>query len=90
LICLLIAHLNFNNFYWFFLVGLLGFSFATACLLVTILEHFLPPRLVNHRLWSGVGIGGKGLVGLITGILAIAIMAGVPFLLMKMGADYIN
>jgi hypothetical protein len=90
LICLLIAHFNFNHFYWLFLVGLLGFSFTTACLLVTMLEYFLPSGLVNHRLWTGEGFGGKALTGLIAGILAIAIMVGIPFLLMKMGADYIK
>jgi hypothetical protein len=90
LICLLIAHFNFNKFYWLFIVGLLGFSFTTAGLLVTLLEHFLPSGLVNHRLWSGEGIGGKGLAGLIIGILSIAIMVGIPFLMMKMGVDYIK
>jgi hypothetical protein len=90
LICLLIAHFNFNNFYWLFLVGLIGFSFTTACLVVTMLEHFLPSGLVNHRFWTGEGIGGKGLAGLIADILAIAIMVGVPFLMMKMGVDYIK
>jgi hypothetical protein len=90
LICLLIAHFNFNKFYWLFIVGLLVFSFTTACSLVTMLEQFLPTGLVSHRLWSGVGIGGKGLAGLIIGILAIAIMVGVPFLLMKMDVHYIK
>jgi len=79
LICLLIAHFNFNNFYWLFIVGLLGFSFTTAFLLVMLLEHFLPSGLVNHRLWTGEGIGGKGLAGLIAGILAITIMVAIPF-----------
>lgn len=90
LICLLIAHFNFNNFRWLFLVGLIGFSFTTACLVVTMLEQFLPPGLVNHRLWTGEGFGGKGFAGLIAGILAIAIMIGIPFLMIKMGVDYIK
>jgi hypothetical protein len=90
LFCLLIAHFNFNKFYWLFFIGLLGFSFTTAGLLLTLFEHFLPSGLVNHRLWTGEGIGGKGLAGLIAGILAIAIMVAIPFLLMKMGADYIK
>jgi len=90
LICLLIGHFNFNNFYWLFFVGLLGFSFTIAGLFVTLLERFLPSGLVNNRLWSGEGIGGKGLAGFIAGILAIAIMVGIPFLLMKMGGDYIK
>lgn len=90
LICLLIGHFNFNNLYWLFFVGLLGFSFTTADLLIALLERFLPSGLVNHRLWNGEGIGGKGLAGLIAGILAIIIMVGIPFLLMKMGVDYIK
>lgn len=90
IICLLIAHFNFNKFYWLFIVGLLGFSFTTACLVVTMLEQFLPSGLVNHSLWTGEGVGGKGLAGLITGILAIAFMVGIPFMLMKMGVDYIK
>jgi hypothetical protein len=90
LICLLIAHFNFNNFYWLFIVGLLGFSFTTACLLVTMLEQFLPPGLVNHRFWTGDGMGGKGLAGFIAAILLIAISIGVPYVMMKMGVDYIK
>jgi len=90
LICLLIAHLNFNNFHWLFLVGLIGFSFTMACLVVTMLEQFLPTGLVNHRLWTGEGFGGKGFAGLIAGILAIAIMVGIPFLMIKMGVGYIK
>jgi hypothetical protein len=90
LICLLIAHFNFNNFYWLFGVGLLGFSFTAAFLLVMLVEHYLPSGLVTHRLWTGEGLGGKGLAGLIAGILAIAIMLTIPFLLMKMGVDYVK
>jgi hypothetical protein len=90
LICLLIAHFNFNNFHWLFLVGLLGFSFTTAFLIVTILERILSPGLVNHRLWTGEGVGGKGFAGLVAGILAIAIMVGIPFLMKKMGVGYIK
>jgi hypothetical protein len=90
LICLLIAHFNFNNFYWLFSVGLLGFSFTVAFLFVMLVEHYLPSGLVAHRLWTGEGIGGKGLAGLIAGILAIAIMVAILFLLMKMGVDYIK
>ena len=55
-----------------------------------MLEHFLPAGLVNHRLWIGEGFGGKGLAGIIAAILFIAISIGVPFLLMKMGANYIK
>jgi hypothetical protein len=55
-----------------------------------LVEHYLPSGLVTHRLWTGKGIGGKGLAGLIAGILAIAIMVAIPFLLMKMGVDYIK
>ena len=86
LICLLIAHFNFSKFYWFFIVGLLGLSFTTACLVVTMLEQFLPPGLVNHFLWTG----GKGLAGFIAAILFIAISIGVPYVMMKMGVDYIK
>jgi hypothetical protein len=88
LLCLDFAHLNFNNLYWLFGVGLLGFSFTAAFLLVMLVEHGLPSGLVTHRLWTGEGIGGKGLAGLIAGILAIAIMVAIPFMLMKMGVDY--
>jgi hypothetical protein len=43
LFCLLIAHFNFNNLYSLFIVGLLGFSFTAAFLLVMLVEHYLPP-----------------------------------------------
>lgn len=87
---LLIAHFNFNNFYWLFIVGLIGFSFTTANYLIMALEHFLPSALVRHKLWTGAGIGGKGLAGLLYGILAIAIMLGFTYLLKIMNVGYIK
>ncbi|CAG7857506.1 hypothetical protein MCAMS1_02354 [biofilm metagenome] len=89
IICLLIAHFNFNRFYWFFIVGLLGFSFTSACLIVEIWEYFLPPALVNHSVWTGEHVSGRGLAGLIAGILAIAIALGLTYLMKIMGVDYI-
>jgi hypothetical protein len=89
IICLLIAHFDFNNFFWLFIVGLLIFSFTTAYFLLTALEHFLPNGLVNHQIWTGEGIGGKGLAGLLYGILAIAIMLGFTYLLKIMNVGYI-
>jgi hypothetical protein len=89
IICLLIAHFDFNSFYWLFIVGLILFSFTIAYFLVTLLEHFLPSSLVNHRFWTGEGIGGKGLAGLIYGILAIAIMLGTTYLLKIMNVGYV-
>jgi hypothetical protein len=90
LICLLITHFDFNNFYWLFIVGLLIFSFTIAYFLITILEHFLPSALVKHVLWTGMGIGGKGLAGLIYGILAIAIMLGSTYILKIMNVGYVK
>jgi hypothetical protein len=68
----------------------LGFSFTTAFLIVNLLEHFLPPSIVNHRLWTGEGIGGKGLAGLFAGTLAIVIMLGFTYLLKVMNMSYIK
>lgn len=86
----MIAHFDFNNFYWLFIAGLVIFSFTIAYFLVTTLEHFLPSALVNHLLWTGEGIGGKGLAGLIYGILAIAIMLGTTYLLKIMNVGYVK
>jgi hypothetical protein len=90
IICLLIGHSDFNQFYWFFIVGLIGFSFTTAFIIVSLLEYFLPPSMVNHQLWTGVGIGGKGLAGLIVGILAIIIMLGFTYMLKALNVGYIT
>jgi hypothetical protein len=88
--CLLVAHFDFNNFFWLFIAGLTLFSFTIAYFLVTILEYSLPSVLVNHQLWTGKGIGGKGLARLIYGILAIAIMLGTTYLLKIMNVGYIK
>lgn len=88
--CLLVAHFDFNNFFWLFIAGLILFSFTIAYFLVPVLEYFLPSVLVNHQFWTGKGIGGKGLAGLIYGILAIAIMLGTAYLLKIMNVGYIN
>lgn len=89
IICLLIAHFDFDRFFGFFVVGLIGFSFTTATLFVELLECLLPSALVNNNLWTGEHASGRGLAGLIAGILAIAIAVGLPYLMMKMGASYI-
>ena len=89
IICLLIAHFDFNRFYWLFIAGLLGFSFTTAYLMVNTLELFLPSTLINHRLWTGENIGGRGLASLIAGVLAIAIMLGLTYLMEKMDVGYL-
>ena len=89
IVCLLIAHFDFNRFYWFFIIGLLGFSFTSAFLLVDILECFLPSTLVNHRFWTGEGMAGRGLAGFIGMILTIAIMLGLTYLMKKMNVGYI-
>jgi hypothetical protein len=90
IILLWINHLNFGQLIWFFIFGLLMFSFTTAYFLVTILEHFLPSTLVNHQFWTGEGVGGKGLARLIYGILAIAIMLATTYLLKIMNVGYVT
>jgi K+-sensing histidine kinase KdpD len=90
IILLWINHLNFGQLIWFFIFGLLMFSFTTAYFLVTILEHFLPSTLVNQQFWTGEGVGGKGLAGLIYGILAIAIMLATTYLLKIMNVGYVT
>jgi hypothetical protein len=90
IIFLLINHFNSGQSFWLFIFGLLIFSFTTAYFLVALLEHFLPSALVNHLLWTGEGIGGKGLAGLIYGILAIAIMLGSTYILKIMNVGYVK
>jgi len=90
IIFLLINHFNSGQSPWLFIFGLIFFSFTTAYLLVSFLERFLPSALVNHQFWTGEGNAGKGLAGLIMGILAIKILLGGTYILKIMNVGYVK
>jgi hypothetical protein len=90
IIFLLINHLNSGQSPWLFIFGLILFSFTTAYLLVAFLECFLPSALVNHQFWTGEGNAGKGLAGLIMGVLAITILLGGTYILKIMNVGYVK